>query len=406
MAIKPILTTGLALASAGAIVAATPALVTAPTVTVEAADAAVLDSKRSVTVDKYNLLGISDITVQGIVDAFFQGYGGNVHEDDPYYPVNPYFYPLTQYGFTGVAYYLAYNVFESLADVGVPVVSDLAGLVYTDMPYFFEIDVLAATRVLLSELGGGPDSAVSEFLGTLEAIAYGWIDIIGEIAVRVADSVPVIGPTLGDMTYIFFGFDDYYAPGITGVVNYLIDAILGRFTPPADDEGGDDEGGDDEGGDDEGGDDEGDDEDEGGDDEGTDDEGGDDEGSDEDGEEQPQDQDALNRVLGLSIATDISAGPDEVPTDSTPAEPEVDDVDEPEPETEEVKDEDDIDDKKLQKQVEDHEAQEEKTGGEETGSGTGGGSLDDVSETIGGAVDSLTGGDTEQNDAPSDDNEE
>jgi len=117
-------------------------------------------------------------------------------------------------------------------------------------------------------------------------------------------------------------------------------------------------------------------------------------------------------VFGLSIATDFSAGPDEVPTDSTPAEPEVDDVDEPEPETEEVKGEDDdIDDKKLQKQVEDLEAQEEKTGGEETGSGTGGtgtggGSLDDVSETIGGAVDSLTGGDTEQNDAPSDDNEE
>jgi len=404
MAIKPILTTGLALASAGAIVAATPALVTAPTVTVEAADAAVLDSKRSVTVDKYNLLGISDITVQGIVDAFFQGYGGNVHEDDPYYPVNPYFYPLTQYGFTGVAYYLAYNVFESLADVGVPVVSDLAGLVYTDMPYFFEIDVLAATRVLLSELGGGPDSAVSEFLGTLEAIAYGWIDIIGEIAVRVADSVPVIGPTLGDMTYIFFGFDDYYAPGITGVVNYLIDAILGRFTPPADDEGGDDEGGDDEGGDDEGGDDEG--SDEGGDDEGS------DEGGEEGGEEQSQNSGDLNRVFGLSIATDFSADPDEVPTDSTPAEPEVDDVDEPEPETEEVKGEDDdIDDKKLQKQVEDLEAQEEKTGGEETGSGTGGtgtggGSLDDVSETIGGAVDSLTGGDTEQNDAPSDDNEE
>ncbi|WP_299558469.1 hypothetical protein, partial [uncultured Mycolicibacterium sp.] len=146
------------------------------------------------------------------------------------------------------------------------------------------------------------------------------------------------------------------------------------------------------------------------------DEGGDDEGSDEGGEEggeeQSQNSGDLNRVFGLSIATDFSADPDEVPTDSTPAEPEVDDVDEPEPETEEVKGEDDdIDDKKLQKQVEDLEAQEEKTGGEETGSGTGGtgtggGSLDDVSETIGGAVDSLTGGDTEQNDAPSDDNEE
>ncbi|MGV0740484.1 hypothetical protein ABQF35_29415 [Mycobacterium syngnathidarum] len=74
MAVRPLVTTGVALVSAGALVAGTPALfVPHSEVTVASPTASAIEAHKTLTQEQINLLAF---TVTGAIDAFFNGYGG------------------------------------------------------------------------------------------------------------------------------------------------------------------------------------------------------------------------------------------------------------------------------------------------------------------------------------------
>lgn len=74
MAVRPLVTTGVALVSAGAVVAGTPALfVPRDELTIAASSATTVEAHRTLTKEQILLLAF---TPTGAVDAFFNGYGG------------------------------------------------------------------------------------------------------------------------------------------------------------------------------------------------------------------------------------------------------------------------------------------------------------------------------------------
>ncbi|CQD16062.1 hypothetical protein BN970_03398 [Mycolicibacterium conceptionense] len=74
MAVRPLVTTGVALVSAGALVAGAPALfVPHSEVTVASPTASTVEAHKTLTQEQINLLAF---TVTGAIDAFFNGYGG------------------------------------------------------------------------------------------------------------------------------------------------------------------------------------------------------------------------------------------------------------------------------------------------------------------------------------------
>ncbi|MFN3006706.1 hypothetical protein [Mycolicibacterium wolinskyi] len=78
MALKPYITTGAALLSAAAVVAATPSLfVPNEEVAIAAPSAAPAPATKTLTVEQYNLLAVS---LAGAWDSFFEGYGGYYYQ--------------------------------------------------------------------------------------------------------------------------------------------------------------------------------------------------------------------------------------------------------------------------------------------------------------------------------------
>ncbi|OMC32155.1 hypothetical protein A5740_13615 [Mycobacterium sp. GA-1841] len=299
MAVRPLLTTGVALASAGAIIAATPGLMTPPNIAIAASDAAAATPKKSVTVSQLNLLGLSDIDIQTISDIFFrvdawggivgssydQYYGGSyqyaVDEDgNPVYeqqvdadgkPVvdaagDPVFVPVLDEngepavdedgnpiykrklvpisgqiyrdGLVGLAYFLSDQILDEAVTAGIPVISDAAAFLYDNVnPYFFEAGLEETFRVVASELTGGINGPVGQALATAEDLSHNWLTYTGAILTLAAGGVPLAGPDLAAATSIFFFGgpveDDgkEYNQGIDGVINYVVDRVLGAPAP-------------------------------------------------------------------------------------------------------------------------------------------------------------------------------
>src|SRR4051812_25179998 len=110
---RPFLMTGAALASAAAIVAASPAML--PT-----HDLAVgVPTPLPLSTAKYELTALSDITINGINNAYWNGYGGYVGSaggsgsPDPYFPnVGSVFVG----GAAGALYYLSDNILNTNLD--------------------------------------------------------------------------------------------------------------------------------------------------------------------------------------------------------------------------------------------------------------------------------------------------
>ncbi|QZH60764.1 hypothetical protein K1X22_02865 [Mycolicibacterium farcinogenes] len=73
MAVRPLVTTGVALLSAGALVAGTPALFVPRDEVTVASSAMEAPSHRKLTAEQINLLSLS---LEGVVDSFLNGYGG------------------------------------------------------------------------------------------------------------------------------------------------------------------------------------------------------------------------------------------------------------------------------------------------------------------------------------------
>ncbi|MFV8049694.1 hypothetical protein [Mycobacterium sp. 48b] len=315
MAVRPLVTTGVVLASAAAIVAATPGLMTPPNIAIAASDAAAVAPKKSVTVNQLNLLALSDIDLQTISDIFFRvdGWGGIVGSSyDPYYggsfqggplkvqtgvdaagnpvyaqavdkdgkplaipavdadgnpvvgdtpvyiadkdengnptyvvvedpvfePADPISGDIYRDGLVGLAYYLSDQVLDEVVQSGVPFISDAASFLYNNVnPYFFEAGIEETFRAVASELTGGISGPVGQALAVAEDLSHNWLTYTGAVLTLVASGVPLAGPDLAAATNIFFfggPVEDggkEYNQGIDGIINYVVDRVLGAPAP-------------------------------------------------------------------------------------------------------------------------------------------------------------------------------
>lgn len=317
MAVRPLVTTGVALLSAGALVAGTPALFVPRDVTaIVAGEAtAAAPQKRAVTINELKLLGLADLDPQFMSDIFFRtdGYGGHVGGSyDPYYggdnyglfelnvqtggtAENPVYSPaldakgnrlyayldedgnplvgdtaiyvkdatgnLTQVsgdeenpptyasgdgisgeiyrdGLVGLAYYLGDLALEDVMGANVPLISDAAAFVYNNVTsYFYEGGIEETFRVVASELTGGPSGLGAQLLAAAEDLSHNWLAYTGTVAILAASGVPLAGPDLAAATSIFFFGGPVvedgksYNQGIDGVINYVVDRVLGAQAP-------------------------------------------------------------------------------------------------------------------------------------------------------------------------------
>ncbi|MFV8162582.1 hypothetical protein ACNQVK_10850 [Mycobacterium sp. 134] len=314
MAVRPLVTTGVVLASAAAIVAATPGLMTPANIAIAASDAAALTPKKSVTVSELNLLALSDIDVQTISDIFFRVdswggivggtydpyYGGStygLHElyvqvgedadgnplyaralnakgsslnayldedgnpvigdadiyvpdedgnlqlvngdgDEPVYGTAPISGGVYRDGLVGLAYYLSDQILDEAVQSAVPFISDAASFLYNNVnPYFFEAGIEETFRAVASELTGGISGPVGQALAVAEDLSHNWLTYTGVVLSLVASGVPLAGPDLAAATNIFFfggPLEDggkEYNQGIDGIINYVVDRVLGAPAP-------------------------------------------------------------------------------------------------------------------------------------------------------------------------------
>lgn len=226
MAVRPLVTTGAALLSAAAVVAATPALfVPRDHITVAAPTAALEPTK--LTQDQINLLALS---LQGAWQSFTQGYGGiyspgQVPAVDPV-TGEPTTVPapgdctaegaVCQKGFTGLAYYLSDNILP-LGDVD---------------NIFFEGGFTELAHVAVRTVAAAIDSV--DPTGRLDLTKRvddffegGATQLIGNL---LLDNLPQDGYAYGLTNSFFFGYGDN--SGIYAAFTYVVDAIAqGTPTP-------------------------------------------------------------------------------------------------------------------------------------------------------------------------------
>lgn len=314
MAVRPLVTTGVVLASAAAIVAATPGLMTPPNIAIAASDASAVGSKKSVSVDRLNLLALSDIDLQTISDIFFRVdswggivggtydpyYGGStygLHElyvkvgedadgnplyaralnaegkslnayldadgnpvigdadvyvpdedgnlqlvngdgDEPVYDTEPISGGIYRDGLVGLAYYLSDQILDEAVQSAVPFISDAASFLYNNVnPYFFEAGIEETFRAVASELTGGVNGPVGQALAVAEDLSHNWLTYTGVVLSLAASGVPLAGPDLAAATNIFFfggplvDGGKEYNQGIDGIINYVVDRVLGAPAP-------------------------------------------------------------------------------------------------------------------------------------------------------------------------------
>ncbi|CAJ1580202.1 hypothetical protein [[Mycobacterium] wendilense] len=198
MAAKPILTTGVALATATAIVAATPAILPNATektyVTTTSAPAGM--DLRELTVEDYRLMAI---TFPGLLQAFFNGYGQEVTED------------TLVLGPLGALYYLL--------DEGV-----LAAVDVDD--HFFERGPYAAAGHLAREAGF---EEFGEFLeGPWEDLRESFIEAVNRLTGGTGD----LDDEDTELTFaakLVQGF--LFNGGPLGVIRVIVDEIKQAFDP-------------------------------------------------------------------------------------------------------------------------------------------------------------------------------
>ncbi len=274
---RPFLVTGAAVASAAAIVAASPTLVPSQDL--------VSGSARSVSAN-YELMALSDITIEGISNAYWNGWGNYIgaccktngdpfdpsvlypanadgsapYVSDPYYPElngpvayypagadkpSGYYYdqnPIYLTGAAGVLYYL--------------VDTTLYGTVDTDLyNYYFEVGWLnggnpnaaysgvgAVIYVGLSQ-AFGQDSAIGQLANTIFHV--GVTTTLQSAAVSLATVlVPAvdIGPVkvgAGNLAGLYFfgvtptGTYNYGTPGLSAILGYISTSIAGNIPSSA-----------------------------------------------------------------------------------------------------------------------------------------------------------------------------
>ncbi len=267
---RPFLMTGAALASAAAIVAASPTYL--PTHDIAMGASAPLP----VSTAKYELTAITDITIQGINDAYWFGWGGYIggtvpgYDEDgnpilypaeadgsPPYPNNQFFPELNSYqavydpgtgdllgyyynqngiytaGAPGVLYYLADNLLETFApgfdlDNYYFEVGSLGG--YPNAPYS---GWSAVAYVGLSEIFG-PSSPIA--VAAQAVFRYGLTNVVNSVITSAAELFPTvdIGPVRvggGILAGLFYngatpdGSFSYSTNGLSAILAYISTSI-------------------------------------------------------------------------------------------------------------------------------------------------------------------------------------
>lgn len=224
--------TGVALASAAAVVAAVPAVVPTSDVAVASSSLAPL----AVSTAKYGLTSISEITTQGINDAYWFGWGGFLNADTPYYQTDN---PIYVSGLSGVAYYLIdCATSDNCSDPEKP----SSGLTLDN--YFFEAGgVPAVLDVAVNQIFG--EGSVPGLLADT-IFKWGTANTINALLVSAATALPTfnLGPVKvggGILANLYFygsctgcqpvteknpdGSLNYGTPGLSAVLSYIVTSI-------------------------------------------------------------------------------------------------------------------------------------------------------------------------------------
>lgn len=276
------LTTGAAVASAAAIVAVTPTLVPS-----QSSGTGGGNGPRQVSA-KYELTAISDITVQGISDSYWFGWGDYIgggfdpnvlypplpdgsapFVSDPYYPningvvgpiynpddpsvIDGYYYnqnPVYVQGVSGVLYYLIDNILDTNPDVDFNLDNYFfeAGWLNNGQPNAGISGLGAVIYVATNEIFGS-DSPIGKLAKTI--FYYGtYPSLVGALVSAITAAVPYVnvGPlVLGggilahlyfygqsdiptDNTHTTFYTYNYGIPGVSAVVSYIATGITSLF---------------------------------------------------------------------------------------------------------------------------------------------------------------------------------
>jgi hypothetical protein len=235
---RPLMMTGVALASATAIVTASPALVSTHDLAVAAAPSPLKLSTANV-----ELTALTDITLSGINDAYWFGWGGYVGcgdldssgnctftPQDPYYPgVNSVYVT----GAAGVAYYLADNIIDQFVPN------------FNLDNYYFEIGSsrgggLPAVLYVASGEAFGPYSPI--FTIAQSVFYYGVPNVINSLIVSLSSALPQlnIGPVTvggGILASLYYtgstpdGSLVYGTPGLSAILGYITTSITDSTLP-------------------------------------------------------------------------------------------------------------------------------------------------------------------------------
>lgn len=216
MAVRPLVTTGVALVSAGAIVAATPALfVPRDQITV----AAHAPTPTKLTQEQIDLLALS---LQGAWQSFTQGYGGLWFpgtDPDTGLPVEgdcTLEGAVCQDGFTGLAYYLSDNILP---------LGDIDNIFFEGGFTELAHQVVRTVAVAIDEVD--PTGRLDLTKRVDDFFEGGATQLVGNL---LLDNLPQDGYAYGLTNSFFFGYGAN--TGITAAITYVVDAIAqGTPTP-------------------------------------------------------------------------------------------------------------------------------------------------------------------------------
>ncbi len=234
---RPFLMTGAALASAVAVVAATPAI--APGLTA---------SPLSISNSGVNLATFSDvltIPTEEWVASYFQGYGGIVGPNNPL-PLEP--WATSCDASTGGGCYvaglsgIAYLALDALINGNGEGWVDNVDWGVSAVNYFFEGGTPGAGIEYLLQESVGQSSDVASVLITLLFTGPQLVTVVYDNALQLLGDAALNLPVLGEYVYgvinSYLGYASLdpnfqgYTQGLSGILNYAIDVVSGNAPSP------------------------------------------------------------------------------------------------------------------------------------------------------------------------------
>lgn len=232
---RPFMITGAALAGAAAIVAASPAI--APNIA--------LPSPTALSAAKVELTTFSDIfTIPSSqwIASYFQGYGGLIGgTTDPVtgdYTPNPYAPNCYNNCYASSLPGMLYLATDALINGNGQGWDDAANWPTSGVNYYFEgsqTQGLTPLAHYLAATATGNNPVIQTLLDLYFAQPSSFAQIFTAAVTTTAalvSKVPLVGPYIAGSMYAYLGYNGY-TPGLSGVLNYVIDLVTGNVAPPA-----------------------------------------------------------------------------------------------------------------------------------------------------------------------------